>query len=213
MNGGVFLVSLVAVLALSGTPTRAQEMPIRAAPIVSFCDVVRNPGSYDGKMISIRAKVSHEFEDFTLFDSQCSQQPDIWIWLGGDLQCKDKWEAMDFSCSPGSNLRFRGVEYPMFKDESLETFLKLSSARKNRKPVYRVTATLTGIFFGENPKQDKRLRPTMPGYGHMGCCFQLIVTQVSEVRSSNDVQDRDEEWKKKFERRPNKKAPQALQLE
>jgi hypothetical protein len=46
-------------------------------------------------MIGVRAKVSREFEDFTLFDAQCSQQPDIWIWLGGDVDCKTNWEAMD----------------------------------------------------------------------------------------------------------------------
>jgi hypothetical protein len=95
----------------------------------------------------------------------------------------------------------------MVKDESLETFLKLSAARQNKKPIYRVTATLTGTFFGVNPKQDKRLRPTMPGYGHMGCCFQLIVSRVSEVTSSNDVHDRDEEWKKKLGRFPDKRVP------
>jgi len=199
--------AIAAILALSGTLSHAQETPTNASPIVTFCQVVSDPGSYDGKLISIRAKVSHEFEDFTLFDAQCPQQPDIWIALGGDLQCKDKWEAMDFSCSPGSNLRFRGVEYRLLKDQSLETFLKLSSARKNRKPVYRVTATLTGIFFGENPKQDKNFRPTMPGYGHMGCCFQLIVGRVSEVTSSNDVQDRDKEWKERLSRRANKRSP------
>ncbi len=199
--------ALVAVLALSGMPTPAQETPAKAAPIVSFCEVVRNPAPYDGKLITIRAKVSREFEDFTLFDTQCSQKPDIWIWLGGDLQCRTKWEAMDFSCSPGSDVKFRGVEYRMVKDENLETFQKRSSARQNRKPIYRVTATLTGTFFGENPKQDKRLRPTMPGYGHMGCCFQLIVSRVSEVTSSNDVQDRDEEWKKKLSRLRDKKVP------
>jgi hypothetical protein len=199
--------AVAAVVALSGMSARAQEPPARTPPIAKYCEVVQNPGSYDGKVISVRAKVSREFEDFTLFDAQFSQQPDIWISLGGDLQCKTKWEAMDFSCSPGSNVRFRGVEYPMVKDESLETFLKFSAARQNKRPVYRVPATLTGKFFGENPKQDKRLRPTMPGYGHMGCCFQLIVGQAAEVTWSNDVKDRDEEWKKKLSRLPDKKVP------
>ena len=144
--------ALVAVLALSGMPTPAQETPAKAAPIVSFCEVVRNPASYDGKLITIRAKVSREFEDFTLFDTQCSQKPDVWIWLGGDLQCRTKWEAMDFSCSPGSDVKFRGVEYQMVKDENLETFQKLSSARQNRKPIYRVTAYLNGYILRRESK-------------------------------------------------------------
>jgi hypothetical protein len=201
------LAALAALLALSGTPARAQEKPAKAAPVVSFCEVVSNPGLYDGKLISIRAKVSREFEDFTLFNARCSQKPDIWIELGGDVQCKDKWEAMDFSCTPGSSVKFRGVQYPIVKDESFETFLRLLSARKDRKPVYRVTATLTGTFFGENSKQDKILRSKLPGYGHMGCCFQLIVGQVSDVSSSTDVQDRGEEWNKRFSDHPIKKAP------
>src|SRR5260370_41680859 len=94
------VLALTVVLALSVTPIRAQEKTTKAAPVVSFCEAVSNPGSYDGKLISIRAKVSHEFEDFALFDAQCSQQPDVWIALGGDLQCQDKLETMDFSCSP-----------------------------------------------------------------------------------------------------------------
>ena len=104
---------------------------------------------------------------------------------------------MEFSCEPGRNLRFRGVEYPLVKDESFDTFLKLSSARKDKRPINRVTATLTGTFFGQNPKQDKKLRETMPGYGHMGCCFQIIVSQVWNVTSSKQVQDRNGEWKKR----------------
>ena len=199
------LLILVSVLAFWEPSCSAQETTTKAA--VNFCDIVRNPTAYEGKEISIRAKVSDEFEDFTLFDSACYEQPDIWIELGGDLQCKDKWEGMDFVCNPRENLKFRGVEYPITRDESLETFLKLLGARKGKKSVHRVTATLTGTFFGENPKQDEKLRAKLPGYGHMGCCFQLIVNRVSNVTSTSDVQDRDDELKKRFNRHPDKKLP------
>ena len=82
--------ALAILLASSAISARAQATPAKVAPVVSFCELVSNPGEYDGKVISVRAKVSWEFEDFTLFDTNCAQSPDIWIDLGGDWQCTKK---------------------------------------------------------------------------------------------------------------------------
>ena len=197
---------IVCFLTLSAKHSGPQEPPAKVAPVVNFCEAARNPDTYNGKVISIRARVSHEFEDFTLFDDACWEQPDIWIELGGDQQCTYDWESAGFSCKHGQNIKFRGVEYPIVKDESLETFLKLLGARKGKKSAYRVTATLTGTFFGQEPKQYSKpaINFVGYGYGHLGCCFQLIVTQVSEVTSSNKVEDRAGEWRKRFSRKGDK---------
>jgi hypothetical protein len=75
---------ILCFLTLSPKHSRSQEPPAKAAPVVSLCKAVRDPDTYNGKVISIRARVSHEFEDFTLFDDACWERPDIWIELGGD---------------------------------------------------------------------------------------------------------------------------------
>jgi hypothetical protein len=39
----------------------------------------------------------------------------------------------------------------------------------------------------------------MPGYGYFGCCYLLIISQVSEVRSITFTNDWDGMMKKKIE--------------
>jgi hypothetical protein len=132
-----------------------------------------------------------------MFDPSCYEKPDMWIEMAGDSRCASPWKTEEIACETGKNLRFRGVEYLLKKNENLDRFKALIRARKNAKPVYRVTATLTGTFFAGNPKQDTQVRDLRPGYGHMGCCFLFILQETSEVESSTNTKDRDDEWKKR----------------
>lgn len=59
----------------------------------------------------------------------------------------------------------------------------LIAARHGEEPDYRATATLTGIFFGDDIRNSKGDVLLFGGYGHLGCCALLLITQVSDVES------------------------------
>lgn len=57
------------------------------------------------------------------------------------------------------------------------------AARHGDKRDYRVTATLTGMFFGEELRNSNGDAFLFGGYGHLACCALLVITQVSDVES------------------------------
>jgi hypothetical protein len=49
---------------------------------VSVCDLSENQGAYNHKLIQVAGFISHDFEDFTLFDPTC-RSFSIWAEYGG----------------------------------------------------------------------------------------------------------------------------------
>jgi hypothetical protein len=183
----------------------AQSTSTASPASVDYCTLVANPEVYAGKEIRLRGKVSLEFENFTLYNPQCYNPPQVWLMFGGDVATPTMSLWGDQSRLPKTNLKFRGVKYSLEQDEAFHDFYKHIVARKDKEAVYRVTATLTGTFFGAAPKRDQRLRANLPGYGHFGCCFLLIISRVSDVESNPFTNDWDEMMKKKIEELRNSK--------
>jgi hypothetical protein len=167
-------------MALPGATSAQSSPPVS----VSLCELLKNPKTYQGKEIQVRGKVNLEFEDFTIYDLKCNNFADIWLMLGGDAATPIMSMWGDTKRTPGKNLFFSGKEYTLVKDASFDDFIKHVTAREKKRPQYRVTATLTGDFFAENPEQDSRMIGDRPGFGHMGCCRLLIIKQVSAVEST-----------------------------
>jgi hypothetical protein len=177
---GVFLPSTgFAQADASGTST--------APHAASLCDLRHNPASYNGQWISVRAKVSRGFENFTLYDPDCNAPDlsDVWLTFGGDQN------EIAVYCCPGSrktgvDIEIEGHRVPLVRDEALREFQRVLNVERLRTPggsqcdanecrYYRsVQATITGMFF---TGQDG----AMPGYGHLGCCHLLVIKQVSDV--------------------------------
>jgi hypothetical protein len=176
----------------------AQSLP----PVsVSLCELLKDPKAYDGKQVQVRGKISLEFEEFSIYDLRCNQSPDVWLMFGGDVATPIMSMWGDRKRIPGKNISFSGVEYTLAKDASFDEFFSHVTERENKKPLYRVTATLTGVFFSQNPKQNPKLIGVMPGYGHMGCCRLLIIEQISHVESKRITgDDYNEKWSKRRER-------------
>jgi len=71
------------------------------------------------------------------------------------------------------------------RDDDFRKLYALIASRQGDKPNYRVTATLTGMFFaGKESKDAKGNVVAYSGYGHLGCCALLVITAVSEVESN-----------------------------
>lgn len=150
---------------------------------VSFCDLANHPKSYDGKTIRVRGTASVHFEDFSLFSKDCKTQQDIWLAFGGDVPGLVASTANDTFRKPDVDIKVNGVPYGIKKDENFRRFYALVAARHGDKPAYQVTATLTGAFFAGEEHKLPNGQTTFMGYGHLGCCALLVITQVSDVES------------------------------
>ena len=148
---------------------------IQNAPrTLSPCDLAKDRKSLDGNTVRVRGTLSVHFEDFSL-EADC--RPGIWLSFGGDVPGIVASMANDLVRTPGVNLRVNGVVLPIRKDANFRKLYALITPRHENKPDYRVTATLTGVFFagGDLP---------LPGYGHFGCCSLFVITQVEDVDST-----------------------------
>jgi hypothetical protein len=170
-----------------------------SAVSVPLCDLLKNPKTYDGKPIQVRGRINLEFEDFTIYDMHCNYSPDVWLMFGGDVATPIASMWGDTKRPKGKNIQFAGVEYPLIKDASFDEFMKHVTARRNKKPVYRVTASLEGVLFGQHPNLDSNLETDSPGYGHMGCCRLLIVKRISDVQWKESAGDFNEKWSQRRE--------------
>jgi hypothetical protein len=156
------------------------QAPIHTTP----CDLASNPQEYAGQLVEVRGKISIGFEDFTLVESGCSEEGrPIWLVYGGDEPTPTMSTVNDQAREPGSELKVNGRRIPLNRDAALDLFRQRLDAVRlstigdqpcNDCHLYRVTATLTGVFFAV-PKDQ------LGGYGHLGCCHLLAIQHVSDV--------------------------------
>jgi hypothetical protein len=57
----------------------SQEQPTS----VTVCQLKNDPPAYNHKLVEVTGFVSHDFEDFTLFDPTCPSWPAVWLEYGG----------------------------------------------------------------------------------------------------------------------------------
>jgi len=144
---------------------------------VSLCDLLKDPKAFSGKNIQIRGAIISEFEIFNIDDDSCgrSNRPGIWLMFGGDVDCPTPSTWNDVNRPKGKNVEFNGVEYPLVKDKNFSKFHDAITLRHDKKSVYRITASLEGTFFAGDSGN------TLPGYGHVGCCYLFIIHKISQV--------------------------------
>jgi len=170
---------LFPALLLLASHARAQSPPIN----VPLCDLSEHPKAFDGRTVRVRATLNVFFEDFTMSVRQCTTRQPIWLAFGGDVPGVIASTANDTARAAGKDLEVKGISYGIEKNDDFRKLYALIAAVRRDRPEYRVTATLTGAFFaGEatvaNGKQS------LSGYGHLGCCSLLVITQVSHVVST-----------------------------
>ena len=163
----------------------ASQAGAQTGPLdVSYCELAQHPGSFDGKILRVRGTLSVHFEDFSLVGPPCGNDQGIWVAFGGDVPGIVTSMVNDNFRSPGVDVTLNGQPYTIKKDENFLRLYALIAALKGDKPAYAVTATLTGMFAAgkETTGGDGKVRFT--GYGHLGCCSLLLITEVgSEIES------------------------------
>ncbi len=157
---------------------------------VSVCDLSENQGAYNHKLIQVSAFISHDFEDFTLFDPTC-RSLSIWVEYGG----KRKSDTV-YCCGPTAgksrqnDLTVEGISLPLVDDETFEAF-----DREIQPPFLSgsfgsvVHAKLIGRFFAGRQETGQNGQKWWTGYGHMGCCSLFVIQQVLAVtpQDRNDL--------------------------
>src|SRR5579859_4926173 len=163
----------------AASPLLAQETRLD----VPLCDLSAHPKAFDGSMIRVRGTLSVYFEDFSLSVKNCAAQQGIWLAFGGDVPGIVASTVNDTFRKQGTDLKVNGVSYGITKDENFRKLYALISARHGDKPAYRVKATLTGTFLAGEEIKVANGKTLLGGYGHLGCCSLLVITQVSDVES------------------------------
>jgi hypothetical protein len=158
----------------------AQENP----EDVSGCDLAKNPKAFTGKQIRVRGTLNVHFEDFSLGIRNCDTEQGVWLAFGGDVPGIVTSMANDNVRKPGIDIRVNDVPYGIKKDENFRKLYALIAARHGDKPDYSVTATLIGMFFASGEVRNAEGDVvSVSGYGHLGCCSLLVITQVADVES------------------------------
>jgi hypothetical protein len=134
-------------------------------------------------MIRLRGTLSVHFEDFSLETKDCGSEQGIWLAFGGDVPGIVASTANDGFRKPGVDITVNDVRYGIKKDENFHRLYALIAARHGGKPDYSVTATLTGKFFAGEERRSAKGAVYFVGYGHLGCCALLLITEVSDVES------------------------------
>jgi hypothetical protein len=162
-----------------------EEQPER----VTVCQLKNDPPAYNHKLVELTAFVSHDFEDFTLFDPTCPSWPEVWLEYGG----KAKSGTM-YCCGVTADrnrpqqMVVENIPIPLIENDQFHEFDKLIQPpfRSDRHGAI-VHATVVGRFFAG--KQIHYPKTTFwGGYGHMGCCSLLTIQEIKSVSS----QDRDD---------------------
>jgi hypothetical protein len=176
-----FVVLLLGVIGI-GASAQTQQ-------IASPCDLVHDPAKFANQIVRVRGTVSLAFEDFTLETPDCGEGKDhrpVWLMYGGDEPTPTASTVNDLSRPSGTVLKVEGRPITLRRDADLDLFVRRLVAERtvdvtgkncyDNCRLYRVTATLTGVFFAAQ-------KEALGGYGHLGCCHLLAIQQVSDVEA------------------------------
>ena len=176
--------ALICILCSVGSAL-CEEQPESA----TVCQLKSDPPAYNHKLVELTAFVSHDFEDFTLFDPTCPSWPEVWLEHGGKVK-----SGTMYCCGVTADrnrpqpMVVENIPIPLIENDQFREFDKLIQPpfRSDRHGAI-VHATVVGRFFAG--KQIHYPKATFwGGYGHMGCCSLLAIQEIKSVSS----QDRDD---------------------
>jgi hypothetical protein len=174
---------MLCVLVIYGT-AYCQEQPEK----VTVCQLKNSPPAYNHKLIEVTAFVSHDFEDFTVFDPTCPSWPDVWLEYGGTSK-----SGTMYCCGVTADrhrpkeLEVENIPITLTVNDEFRRFDKLVQPPfRSERHGSVVHAIIVGRFFAGRQRFEKGNR--WGGFGHMGCCTLLAIQEIKSV----DPQDRDD---------------------
>ncbi|WP_285578112.1 hypothetical protein [Geothrix limicola] len=158
-----------------------QALPCLAESVVDveFCELVRDPGLYDHKLIKITGNASHGFEDFTLSSESCGKRPTyVWLEIGGKIGSRTTYCCgQTYEETRKKALIVQGFETTVINDVAFAKFMDVVIKEDSQAKV-----TVIGRFFAGN-KSTNPNGTFWSGFGHMGAYSLLVIQQVVSVVS------------------------------
>jgi hypothetical protein len=147
------------------------------------CQLTKDPAAYNHRLLKMTGFITHGFEDFSLFDPACSSVDSnpVWIEYGGRRS-----SPTVYCCGAAPSARrpealvVEDIPTPVIEDERFREFDRLI----RRHPDTVARATIVGRFFAGN-REPLPNGNVLPGYGHLGCCYLLVLQQVLSVDPQN----------------------------
>lgn len=164
---------------VSGVLAQTERNPVDSSSTpteISYCDVSREPATYNHKLIRLTAFIAHGFENFQLSDPACQTQGfSVWVMYGGKVQSDTMY------CCPGEggggtrseSLEVEGVRTNLIDDAKFSEFTSLLK----QEPDTTVHLTAVGTFFS-GEKRTQNGQTVWGGAGHLGCCSLFVIQQV-----------------------------------
>jgi len=141
-------------------PALDVQTPVRA----TLCELVRTPDAFRGRAVEVRAVVQTGFQTSLLRDDTCS----TFIWLAG----------LD---TPGPALS-KDRQYQKLTDSLGRRYKPRNGAVCVNCPLYKVTATVVGIFEHVSKDASPGSKAPPAGFGFQNSYdSQLVLSGVSNV--------------------------------
>jgi hypothetical protein len=158
-------------LLVLATAAQAEDVAQQA----KICDIKKDPGAYNHKLIRVTGLVSSGFEDFTFVEPTCPTGSEIWIEYGGVTSSGTIYCCGDHGGRKRpAPIRIENISVPLVVDDRFREFDHIV----RRAPHTFVHGTFVGRFFaGEQPPGASR----PGGYGHFGCCSLFVIQQVTAL--------------------------------
>jgi hypothetical protein len=173
----VICLSLLAVCAGSGV-CDAQPTPPKPEK-AAICDLLKDPGAYNHKLLEVTGFVTRGFEDSLLFDPACDSRFSIWVDVGGK-----GGTGIMYCCGftpkkvRPEDLVVEGITVPLVVDEQYANFDKALEPRPHGAIV---RAGLVGTFFSGKKTKYPNGSEAWTGFGHMGMASLFVIQQVLSV--------------------------------
>jgi hypothetical protein len=140
---------------------------------VSICQLLKDPGKYNQKLVKVTAFFSLGFEDAGVYDLQCDSRFGIWYDFGGTSSTGTMYCCgVVPSRTRPEQVTIENISIPLLADEKFQAFDRLL----RDKGILR--ANVIGRFFSGEKSTAPNGRVWWGGYGHMGCCSLFMIQQV-----------------------------------
>lgn len=173
---------------LQATPPKieAAKSPSPEEEAASICQILKDPGAYNHKVVQVTGFFSHGFEDSVLFDPMCDSRFGIWFEYGG----KNVTGTM-YCCGVSSSrqrleqISVEGISIPLVDDHEFKRFDGLLHSTGDSL----VHASVVGRFFAGEKDKLPGGEERWIGYGHMGMSSLFVIQQVikTDPRERTDL--------------------------
>jgi hypothetical protein len=157
---------------------KTQEKIVTEPDEVSICQLLKDPGKYNQKLVKVTAFLSHGFEDSVIYDSACESRFGVWYEYGGKnatgtMYCCGVTAARERP----EPITVENIPISLSVDENFQKLDQLL-----HQPAGTIVhATVIGRFFSGEKSATANGEERWEGYGHMGCCSLLMIQQVVQV--------------------------------